>query len=488
MRQVALRLGTVPELLAERDQQLLVEPIGIAPADEPEIRIEVDAPVQQRRVVGGRHGEEAAREVRGDRHDRDAEDAALASAGVVGLGGVDDAGPAGAELEGGMRVQAGGGVAHQPPHQQVVQEALVQPFRDEVELREILHERQDGGHEVVARHALHVDAADDEVVGVREHRERADLRAGAEEAVAPERRPAGRAADGDARDVDHERHGRVAVLRRHAADEVQARRGRIGGHEERRLERPRHAGEDVGVASGVGRTVVDVRDRERRRGERERLVAHRDDPAGERLRAGGREVPGKDELLGVDAVGGERLEERREGRQPRADRRAARRAAGAGDVGLGTAVAQRPEGEPRADRIAERVDQIANGDDVARPVLEPPARSDDERLPRHVVRVGVHLGEVEDAVAGGGLHEDRRVIGVERADVVRVEGDVRGREVDRRAGVREERHDHRSRAEAVERVPVGRVDVHAVRVRREAVHRVVHTQSRRRRRIGDQEA
>ena len=49
--QVALRLGAVPELLDEREEQLLVEPVGVRAPLEREVRVEVDAAVEERRVV-----------------------------------------------------------------------------------------------------------------------------------------------------------------------------------------------------------------------------------------------------------------------------------------------------------------------------------------------------------------------------------------------------------------------------------------------------
>ena len=197
---------------------------GYAARVQLEERVEVDAAVQQRAVVRSGHGEEAALEVLGDRHDGDAEDAALAAARVVGLGGVDEPAAGEPNWNAGSLLKPSDRVGHQPPEEQVVQEPLMQALGDAVEQRVVADRRDDAG-DVGVRHALHVDAGDDEVGALGQLGQRAELEAAAQQTVAPR---GGTTRDGlaagvhrDVRDVDDERHRGLAVLPRHAVDQVE---------------------------------------------------------------------------------------------------------------------------------------------------------------------------------------------------------------------------------------------------------------------------
>ena len=79
------------------------------------------------------------------------------------------------------------------------------------------------------------------------------------------------------------------------------------------------------------------------------------------------------------------------------------------------------------------------------------------------------------------------MVRVERAREVRVEGNARGGEVHREARVGQQSQDHGAGAEAVERVPVSRIDVLPGDVRRQRRGSVVEAEPGRRRRVGFRE-
>ncbi len=220
-----------------------------------------------------------------------------------------------------------------------------------------------------------------------------------------EDRPGLAGGDQAVRDLHVERKGRRTVLRRlSVGPEVElhpgARRGLV--QEERDGHRAQNATPElrVGVVDRGGDRVTRARGPDGG----ERGVADVDHPP-RRVRLARRgEVPRELEVLRGDAVLLQAAEDVLVERTARRDR----------DLVRGRSVAERGEDRARLDGLSARVDHAADGDEVARGVLQANRGADHEGLARRLRRAHVELGEMRNQRAGVGLHQHGRRRGLDR--------------------------------------------------------------------------
>src|SRR5207245_2545131 len=134
--------------------------------------------------------------------------------------------------------------------------------------------------------------------------------------------------------------------------------------------------------------------------------------------------------------------------------------------------------------VAGGILEAANGDDIARGLVQADGGTHQEGLGRRTGRLDIQLNEVRDVLPGGGVDEHRRAIGVQRP---RNAGDQRGRRRRQVYSLWKQSYDDRPWAEAVEGVPLGRIDVTSGEVRRHGIGRVIQAPPGGRRRVGFEE-
>ncbi len=226
--------------------------------------------------------------------------------------------------------------------------------------------------------------------------------------------------------------------------------GQIQRDLERALDPTRH----VFTGRVLGR-FLELGDLERRRRTvelGERVVAEVEHALGQTPSGGDGEVPREVEIVAFDVdpgqVGDHALDARAEvldlvhvGRHPVTD-----------DL----------EDRRRGEHLTGAVAQIAQSDHVAVALVEVDGRPDHQRLPLGVGGIGVELGPERHPDATVGIEQDDRRIVRERR------GDVRDRRQLGGLGVQagDHREHRRAGAEAVQPVPLGRVDGHAGRIGR----------------------
>ena len=202
----------------------------------------------------------------------------------------------------------------------------------------------------------------------------------------------------------------------------------------------------------------------------EGVVADVEHAAGQRLLTGDGEVPGEVQAPAVDVRAGERAEQRLEVVAP-------------AWVGLGRAVAQRAEVGRGGDRVALRVAQVTQRDDVA-VALAQVLRGPDEQRAAVLRDAHVDLGPDHLALAAGGVDDDDRLVAVL---VARDVGDRDGAGLLERRGRVEPRDlgdDQRAGAEAVGAVVVAGIDRLARDVARHGEQVEVDAAPGRRARVG----
>jgi hypothetical protein len=197
------------------------------------------------------------------------------------------------------------------------------------------------------------------------------------------------------------------------------------------------------------------------------VVADRQHALGEVALAGDGEVPSHVEARALDPRLAELAEELLEVGAPILDRR---------DVGRDV-VAVELEARRCADRVAARVLEVAQGDDVAVPVEQVAPGVDQQVGLLGAVRVRIELGPHQLALAGRGVDQHQRLLRVERRAHPGDRHDARARERLGRVEPGHVRDDRRPGAEPIARVDVGRVHRRPLAVHRHRGGLEVHAQA-----------
>ena len=204
VRGIAVGFGAIPEHLGDRTRDHAVQGVGVGRDRDDLVDVEVDAALQQGRVVHARHAEHGPSPFGRHRGDGATKDATLAVAVIEHVARVEQRGPvAGLECRVGSEPVAR---AQEAPQKQEVQEALLGPVGELGEVRDV-RQRARSDADVLIGEAGPFRGAEHEVVLIRHAADIARVHL----AVVPEESVS---VDAGARGVDR----KLTVITRRARD------------------------------------------------------------------------------------------------------------------------------------------------------------------------------------------------------------------------------------------------------------------------------